>query len=323
MRVAILDDVHDVWGSTESVRRLRERATVEVFTSPFGSPVALRSFDALIANRERTRFTRGLLEQLVDLRLIVQTGNHAAHIDLAAARERGIVVAQASGGYSIGAAELAIGLALAVMRRIPQQDAAVRRGDWHTPTTPVLHGKTLGVIGLGRVGSHVARIGSAFGMRVLAWSPRLTDTQAAAAGAERLELDALLAQADVVTIHASLTPTSRGLLDARRLALMKRSAYLVNTARGPIVDEEALLEALSEERIAGAGLDVFEVEPLPAGHRFTELGNVVLTPHLGWPTDDGYRRFAQAACEVLLAYLDGGHVPTFEDHDHRADAPAK
>lgn len=323
MRVAILDDVHDVWGSTESVRRLRERAAVEVFTSPFGSPAALRSFDVLIANRERTRFTRDLLEQLVDVRLIVQTGNHAAHIDLAAARERGIVVAQASAGYSIGAAELAIGLALAVMRRIPEQDAAVRRGDWHTPTTPVLHGKTLGVIGLGRVGSHVARIGNAFGMRVLAWSPRLIDTRAAAAGAERLELDALLAQADVVTIHASLTPTSRGLLDARRLALMKRSAYLVNTARGPIVDEEALLAALSEKRIAGAGLDVFEVEPLPAGHRFTELDNVVLTPHLGWPTDDGYRRFAQAASEVLLAYLDGGHVPTFEEHDQRPSAPAK
>ncbi|MSR19366.1 MAG: D-2-hydroxyacid dehydrogenase family protein [Gemmatimonadetes bacterium] len=316
MRVAILDDLHDVWASTDDVRRLRERAAVEVFTAPFGSPAVLRGFDALIANRERTRFTRELLEQLADVRLIVQTGNHAAHIDLAAARECGIVVAQASGGYSIGAAELAIGLALALMRRIPEQDAAVRRGDWQTPTTPVLHGKTLGVIGFGRVGSHVARIGHAFGMRVLGWSPRLTDAGAAVAGAERCDLDALLAQADVVTIHASLTPTSRGLLDARRLALMKPSAYLVNTARGPIVDEKALLTALTERRIAGAGLDVFDVEPLPAGHRFTGLDNVVLTPHLGWPTDDGYRRFAAAACEVLFAHLEGRPVPTFEEHDH-------
>jgi phosphoglycerate dehydrogenase-like enzyme len=180
--------------------------------------------------------------------------------------------------------------------------------------TPVLHGKTLGSIGLGRVGAHVARIAKAFGMRILGWSPRLTDAAAAAAGAERCELDALLAEADVVTIHASLTPTSRGLLDARRLALMKPSAYLINTARGPIVDEEALISALAARRIAGAGLDVFDVEPLPAGHPFTTLDNVVLAPHLGWTTDDGYRRFAESAADVLLAYLDGREVPQFKGH---------
>jgi phosphoglycerate dehydrogenase-like enzyme len=274
----------------------------------------LRGFDALIANRERTQFTRELLEQLVDVRVIAQTGNHAAHIDFAAAHERGIVVAQASGGFSIGAAELAIGLMLAVMRQLPRQDAAVRRGEWRTPSTPVLHGKALGVIGVGRVGAHVARIATAFGMRVLGWSPRLTEAAAAAAGAQRRELDALLAEADVVTIHASLTPISRGLLDARRLALMKPSAYLINTARGPIVDEEALLAALAGRRIAGAGLDVFDVEPLPAGHPFTKLDNVVLAPHLGWPTDDGYQRFAASAADVLLAYLDGREVPTFKGH---------
>jgi phosphoglycerate dehydrogenase-like enzyme len=151
-------------------------------------------------------------------------------------------------------------------------------------------------------------------MRVLAWSPRLTAETAAAAGAERHELDALLAAADVVTIHASLAPTSRGLLDARRLALLKPTAYLVNTARGPIVDETALLAALTARRIAGAGLDVFDQEPLPAGHPFTRLDNVVLLPHLGWPTDDGYRRFAESACDVLLAYLDGREVPRFKAH---------
>jgi phosphoglycerate dehydrogenase-like enzyme len=151
-------------------------------------------------------------------------------------------------------------------------------------------------------------------MRVLGWSPRLTDAAAAAAGAERHELDALLAMADVVTIHASLTPTSRGLLDERRLALMKPNAYLINTARGPIVDEEALLEVLRTRRIAGAGLDVFDAEPLPPSHPFVGLDNVVLTPHLGWPTDDGYRRFADSACEVLLAYLDGRDVPSFKGH---------
>lgn len=314
MRVAILDDLHGAWEHTEGVRRLRERAEVVIFTQPFRHPDALRGFDALIANRERTRFDRELLRQLQDVRVIAQTGNHAAHIDLAAAHELGIVVAQASGGYSVGAAELAIGLALAVMRQIPAGDAAIRRGEWSVPSTPVLYGKTLGVVGLGRVGTHVARLGTAFGMRVLAWSPRLTDALAIERGAERRELDDLLAAADVVSIHVSLTKSSRGLIDARRLALMKASAYLINTARGPIVDEEALVATLREGRIAGAGLDVFDREPLPAGHPLTRLTNTVLTAHIGWPTDDGYQRFATAACDALFAFWDGKEVPQFAGH---------
>ena len=311
MRVAVLDDIHQVWDTAPAIDRLRERAEVHVFTGPFGDASALHGFDALIANRERTRFTRELLEQLTDVRIIAQTGNHANHIDFAAARDRNIVIARASTGYSIGAAELAIGLAIAVMRQIPALDAAMRRGEWVVPSTPVLHGKTLGVIGLGGVGSHVARIARAFGMHVLAWSPRLAEAAAAQMGAERRELDDLLRDSDVVSIHASLTPESRGLIDRRRLALMKRTAVVINTARGPIVDELALVTALQEGRIAGAGLDVFDREPLPQGHPLTKLTNVVLTPHIGWPTDDGYHRFAEAACEVLLAYLDGREVPTF------------
>jgi phosphoglycerate dehydrogenase-like enzyme len=315
MRVAILDDIHDAWRHTAGVRRLRERAEeVTIFTQPFGSPSALRGYDALIANRERTRFTRELLQQLPDVRVIAQTGNHAAHVDFAAAEECGIVIAQASGGYSVGAAELSIGLAVAVMRQIPANDAALRRGEWRTPSTPVLHGKTFGAVGLGRVGGHAARIAAAFGMRVLAWSPRLTDERARAAGAERVELDDLLRQADVVSIHVSLTPESRGLIDARRLALMKPSAVLVNTARGPIVTESALIEALRERRIAGAGLDVFDQEPLPSGHPLTTLDNVVLTPHIGWPTDQGYERFADAAADVLIAFFEGREVPRFAGH---------
>jgi phosphoglycerate dehydrogenase-like enzyme len=314
MRIAILDDIHRVWDGTEGVRRLRERADVRVFTEPLGDPSALRGFDALIANRERTTFTRELFAQLPDVRLIAQTGNHANHIDFDAARERGIVIAQASAGYSIGAAELAIALATAVMRQIPANDAAVRRGEWPAPSTPVMFGKALGIIGLGRVGQHVARIGSAFGMRVLAWSPRLTDATAAASGAERRALDQLMGEADIVSVHASLTPASRGLIDARRLGLMKPTAYLVNTARGPIVDEAALVRALAERRLAGAGLDVFDKEPLPPGHPLTALPNVVLTPHIGWPTDHGYHRFAEAASDVLLAYMDGREFPVFEKH---------
>lgn len=311
MRVAILDDIHDAWEQTPGVQRIQERATVCILKAPFGDPASLAGFDALVANRERTRFTRALLEQLPDVRIIVQTGNHANHIDFVAAHDRGIIVAQASAGFSIGAAELAIGLAIAVMRQIPTHDAAVRRGEWKTLSTPVLHGKTLGIVGLGRVGRHTARLAQAFGMRVLAWSPRLSDEAAAAAGAQRCDLDALLREADVVSIHAPLTPESRGLLDARRLGLMKPTAYLVNTARGAIVDEPALIATLREKRIAGAGLDVFATEPLPAGHPLAVLPNVVLLPHVGWPTDDGYRRFADAAASVLLDFLDGRPVPEF------------
>ncbi|MEQ1759960.1 MAG: D-2-hydroxyacid dehydrogenase family protein [Vicinamibacterales bacterium] len=311
MKVAVLDDTHQAWEATAGIARLRTRAEVRVFTTPFGTTDALRGFDALIANRERTRFTAELLAQLPDVRILVQTGNHAYHIDFDAAHHHGITIARASGGYSVGAAELAIALALAAMRKIPESDAAVRRGEWQTPSTPVLYDKTFGIIGLGRLGRHVARLAAAFGMRVLAWSPRLTDKAAREGGAERCELDKLLAQADVVSFHASLTPESRGLLDERRLRLMKPTAYVINTSRGPLIDEKALVAALREGTIAGAGLDVFDQEPLPHGHPLTLLPNVVLTPHLGWPTDDGYARFSEAACEVLFAYLDGGELPSF------------
>jgi phosphoglycerate dehydrogenase-like enzyme len=311
MRLAILDDIHNAFDATEGVGRLRERAEVRIFTKAFGEARALTGFDALLANRERTHFTRELLQQLPDVRIIAQTGNHAHHIDLGAAHELGIVIGQASGGYSIGAAELAIGLAMALMRQIPANDSAVKRGEWSTPLTPILGAKTLGIVGLGRLGQHVARLGAAFGMRVVAWSPSLTKETAPNRGAEYLELDELLATADVVSIHVSLKPETRGLIDARRIALMKPTAYLVNTARGPIVEEGALVAALQDRRIAGAGLDVFDQEPLGPGHPLTQLKNTVLTPHMGWPTDQGYAQFSNAAADVLIAYLDGRNFPTF------------
>ncbi len=311
MRVAILDDIHDAYDETAGVRRLREQAEVRIFTGPFGDPEALRGFDAVVANRERTRFTPDLFARLPDLRIIAQTGNHAYHIDLAAAAERGVIVGKATGGFCTAAGELTIGLMMAIMRRIPAVDHAVRNGDWPTPMTRVLRGKTLGIVGLGNIGRYVARIAGAFGMTVLAWGGRLTDEAAAAAGAERCELDDLLRRSDVVSIHATLGPDTRGLIDARRLGLMKPTAYLVNTARGPIVDEAALCATLADRRIAGAALDVFEQEPLPAGHPLTRLPNTVLTAHLGWPTDEMYAQFADAAADLLLAYRDGREVPCF------------
>lgn len=314
MRVAILDDIHHAYEGTSGIRRLCERAEVKIFNAPFGAPSALGGFDAVVANRERTRFTRALLEQLPDLRIIAQTGNHVYHIDLAAAEERRIIVAKATGGGSTSAAELAIGLMIAVMRQIPAVDRDVKRGEWPAPMTRVLRGKTLGIVGLGYVGRHVAKIARAFEMTVLAWSPRLTREAAAAVGAESCALDTLVGRADIVSVHATLSPESRGLIDARRLGLMKPTAYLINTARGPIVEETALCNALAMNRIAGAGLDVFDQEPLPAGHPLTKHPNVVLTPHLGWPTDEMYSKFADAAADVLLAYLDGLEVPRFVAH---------
>jgi phosphoglycerate dehydrogenase-like enzyme len=245
------------------------------------------------------------------LRIIAQTGNHAYHIDLAAAKECQVIVAKAAGGFSRSAGELAIGLMLAVMRQIPFADRAIKSGHWPTPMTHVLRGKTLGIVGLGHVGRHVARIATAFEMKVLGWSRRPTADAAADSGVERRPLDDLLRASDVVSIHATLSAETRGLIDARRLALLKPTAYVINTARGPIVDETALCAALSSGQIAGAGLDVFDQEPLPPGHVLTTLPNVVLTPHLGWPTDEMYAQFADAAADVLLAYASGGEVPQF------------
>lgn len=315
MRVAILDDIHQAYENTAGLRRLRQHAEARIFVAPFGDPSVLRGFDALVANRERTRFTRELFEQLPDLRILAQTGNHAYHIDLAAAQEHGIVVAKASGGFSTGAAELAIGLAIALMRHIPAADAAVKVGNWPMPLGRELHGKIMGIVGLGHVGRHVAKIANAFGMRVLSWSRRPDNGTAAQAGTEPCDLDNLLRASDIVSVHATLALETRGLLDARRLGLMKSTAYLINTARGPIVDEAALVSALENQRIAGAGLDVFDREPLLPGHPLMVLSNVILTPHLGWPTDRKYQDFAEAVADVLLAYLEGRDVPCFV-HQH-------
>jgi len=311
MRVAILDDIHRAYEGTTGVRRLRDRAEVQIFIDPFGDPSALRGFDALVANRERTRFTRSLLEQLPDLRIIAQTGNHAYHIDLTAAEERRVIVAKATGGFCTSAAELAIGLMIAVMRKIPSIDREIKLGKWPTPMTYVLRGKTLGIVGLGHVGRHVVKIARAFEMKVLAWGPRLSQAAAASVGAESRELDDLLSSSDIVSVHATMSPESRGLIDDRRLRLMKPTSYLINTARGPIVDEPALCAALASGKIAGAGLDVFDEEPMAFGHPLTKLPNVVLTSHIGWPTDEIYKQFADAAADALLAYLDGQDVPRF------------
>lgn len=307
MRVTVLDDYQRAFELTEAIRRLRQKAEVRILTEKLPSDgavaEALKGSQAIIPVRERTRFTASLLSALPDLELISQTGNHAYHVDLDAATKRGVVVSLAPGGNST--TELTVGLMLAIMRRIPQSDRAMRRGEWPLVLGYVLKGKTLGILGLGKIGTEVAAIAHAFGMRVVAWGPTLTAERAAKSNAAFMSLEDLLRTADVVSVHLALSEQSKNLLNEARLRLMKKSAYLVNTARGTIVDENALIELLKEKAIAGAALDVFLEEPLPQNHPLLALDNVVLTPHLGWPTDSGFEGFAENAVANILDYMEG------------------
>ncbi len=307
MNVTVLDDYQRAFQAIEAIRRLRQKVDVKILTEKLPSEAAvaeaLRDSAVIIPVRERTKFTASLLRALPDLEYISQTGNHVYHVDMEAATKQGIVVSLAPGGNST--TELAFGLMFAIMRRIPQSDRAMRRGEWPLVLGYVLKGKTLGILGLGRIGTEVATIARAFGMKVIAWGPTLTPKRAAKSEVTFMPLDDVLRTADVVSVHLALSDQSRNLLDEKRLRLMKNSAYLVNTARGAIVDEIALAKLLKENAIAGAALDVFVEEPLPGNHPFIELDNVVLAPHLGWPTDLSFEHFAANAVTNILDYMDG------------------
>ena len=307
-RVAILDDYQNVAMGLADWKSLPAGAEVVAFRDHLHELDAvakrLADFDVVVAMRERTAFPRGLLEKLPKLRLLVTTGMRNASIDVKAAAEGGITVCGTS-GLPYPTAELTWGLVLALFRRIAVEDRATRDGKWQTTLGLGLNGKTLGVIGLGTLGSRVARYGKAFEMEVLAWSQNLTAERAAEVGATLVGKDELLRRSDVVSIHLVLSDRSRGLVGARELGLMKRTAYLVNTSRGPIVDEAALIRALQDGTIAGAGLDVFEPEPLPLDHPFRKLPNTVITPHLGYVTEETYRVFFGHALEDVQAFLRG------------------
>jgi phosphoglycerate dehydrogenase-like enzyme len=257
--------------------------------------------------RERTPFPRSLIERLDNLKLLVTTGARNLAIDLSACREQGITVCGTDSSKT-AAAELAWALILASLRRIPQHDRAVREGRWVDAIGSGLAGKVLGVLGLGKIGAQVARVGLAFGMNVIAWSQNLAPQRAAEVGAVRVEKNELFATADIISIHVVLSERTHGLVGAREISLMKPGAYLINTSRGPVIEEKALIEALRTKRIAGAGLDVFEMEPLPADHPFLTLGNTVLTPHIGYVTREGFRTFFAGACEDVSAWLSGKPV---------------
>jgi phosphoglycerate dehydrogenase-like enzyme len=307
MTVTVLDDYQRAFASTAAIKRLRQKVEVRILTDRLPTEeevvAALKGSQAIIPIRERTKFTASLLQALAGLQYISQTGNHVYHVDMDAATRLGILVSLAPGGNST--TELAFGLMLAVMRRIPQSDRAMRRGEWPLVLGYVLKGKTLGILGLGKIGTEVAAIGRAFGMNIIAWGPTLTAARAAKSEATFMPLEEVLSKADVVSIHLALSNESKHLLNEARLRLMKKSAYLVNTARGAIVDETALVKILKENAIAGAALDVFVEEPLPQDHPLLELDNVVLTPHLGWPTDAGFEGFAENAVTNILDYMEG------------------
>ena len=307
MKVTVLDDYQHAIAPTQAIARLRQHADVRILHEKLGGEAAvvetLKDSQVVIPIRERTKFTASLFQKLPALEFISQTGNHAYHIDMDAATAHGVVVSLAPGGNST--TELTFGLMLDVMRRISQGDQAMRRGEWPLMLGYVLKGKTLGILGLGKIGTEVAAIARAFGMNVIAWGPTLTQERAAKSAATFMPLEDVLRSADVISVHLKLSEESKNLLNEARLRLMKPSAYLINTARGAIVDEMALVKILREKAIAGAALDVFVEEPLPKNHPLTQLDNVVLTPHLGWPTDSGFAGFAENAVTNILDYMAG------------------
>jgi phosphoglycerate dehydrogenase-like enzyme len=307
MKVAILDDYQDVALRLADWSAVRRRAEITVFNDHLADPAAvaerLRPFDVVCVLRERTPLSRDILQQLPRLKLIASTGPRNAAIDMRAAAERGIIVT-ATGYESTPTIELSWALILASARHLAREAASVRDGGWQRRIGANLRGKCLGVMGLGNIGKEVARIALAFGMTVIAWSQNLTREIASAAGATLVDKDALFRQADIVTIHLILSRRTSGLIGAAELALMKPTAWLINTSRGPIVDQGALIEALQARRIAGAALDVFDVEPLPADHPFRRLDNVLATPHVGYVTEELYRTFYGDAAASIAAWLE-------------------
>jgi phosphoglycerate dehydrogenase-like enzyme len=313
-QVAILDDYAGVALDLADWSAVRARADVTVFDRHLSEAEAaevLAPFDVLCTLRERMAFPRTLIERLPNLKLITIVGRSLPNLDLVGATERGILVAHSNFAHPRFASvrdatpELAWGLMIATVRNLAEEHRGMRDGAWQTTTGMTLSGKTLGLLGLGRVGKRMAEYAKVFGMEVIAWSQNLTDEDAAAVGARRVEKAALFEESDIVSIHVVLSERTRGLVAEPELVQMKPTAYLINTSRGPIVDEAALIAALHGGRIAGAGLDVFDIEPLPGEHPLRLLANVTLSPHLGYVTREMLSACYADTTEAVLAWLDG------------------
>ena len=312
IRAAILDDYQNVALSFADWSPIAGDVEIKVFNQPFKSRDeairALQGFAVIVGMRERTPFPRAVIEALPDLKLLITTGARNNSFDLKAAAERGVTVC-GTRGFGSPTTGVVFGLILELTRRIGFENARLKAGQpWQVTIGPDLEGMTLGVLGLGKLGQRSAAVAKAFGMNVIAWSQNLTAEKAAAAGATYVSKEELFAKADVITIHVVLSDRSRGLVGAADLGRMKNTAYLINTSRGPIIDEAALIAALKGKRIAGAGLDVFDVEPLPLDHPYRTMDNVVITPHLGYVSAQNYAKYFPDIVTDIRAFLDGKPV---------------
>jgi phosphoglycerate dehydrogenase-like enzyme len=309
IKIAILDDYQSVALELADWSQLEKRARIDVFHDHLADPASvvmrLLPYDVVCVMRERTPLRREILERLPNLKLIASTAPRNASIDLAAAAARGIKVVH-TGYFSSPTVELTWALILAGARHLLAEAGALRAGEWQRAIGEDLAGKTLGILGLGSIGSKIATIALAFGMKTIAWSQNLSPEKAQALGAKWVSKEELLSQSDFITIHLVLSERTRGLIGASEFALMKKSARLINTSRGPIIEEAALLQALAQGRIAGAAIDVYDIEPLPADHPFRKIPNLLATPHIGYVTRGLYERFYRDTVSNISAWLDAG-----------------
>ncbi|MBX9758364.1 MAG: D-2-hydroxyacid dehydrogenase family protein [Beijerinckiaceae bacterium] len=313
IRMAVLDDYLDAvrasadWGSlgpdVEITVFNRNLATVDEAAQ------ALKDFEVLSLMRERMALPKALIDRLPNLKLVITTGGRNRSIDVEACKARGIVVCGTRSADPAPTIEIAWGLILSAARNLAREDAHMRRGGWQERMGFSLHGKTLGIVGLGHLGKRMAEVGQAFGMNVVAWSENLTAERAAEAGVRRVDKDELMSGSDVITIHLVLSDRTRGLIGAREFGLMKPTAIIANTSRGPIIDEAAMVDALRAKRILAACLDVYNVEPLPSDHVLRTLENAVLSPHLGYATQGNYSTYYADTIEAVQAWRAGASVP--------------
>jgi D-3-phosphoglycerate dehydrogenase len=312
VRCAILDDYQNVALKIGDWSKLKGDVDFKAFNAHLDGPdkvvAALTDYAIVVAMRERTAFPKQVIDALPNLKLLITTGARNASIDTEAAKARGVTVC-GTGSFGSPTSGIAIGLMLELTRHIGYENARLHAGaSWQTTIGPDLEGMTLGVLGLGKLGTRTANIAKAFGMKVIAWSQNLTPEKCAEAGVGYVSKEDLFRQSDFITIHVVLSPRSRGLVGAKELGLMKPSAFIINTSRGPIIDEAALLTALREKKIAGAGLDVFDIEPLPIDHPLRKMDNVVLTPHLGYVSEQNYKYYFAGVVEDIRGFLDGKPV---------------
>jgi phosphoglycerate dehydrogenase-like enzyme len=309
LRCAILDDYFKLSLTSADWSGIKDRVDLTVFEKPFKSDgeatSALRDFEIILAMRERTAFPRSMFAALPKLKLLITSGMRNAAIDFEAAKDHNVVLCGTQFARD-PTAPLTMGLILELTRNIGRENARMHAGEpWQTLCGIEIEGRTLGVIGLGKLGTKVAKLAQAFGMNVIAWSPNLTAEKCKEVGVTYASKEELFANADVITIHVVLSPRSRGLVGAEDLARMKPTAFIVNTARGPIIDEAALLDVLQRKKIAGAGIDVFSVEPLPVDHPFRKLDNMVITPHLGYATEENFRGHYTQMVDAIDAWFKG------------------